>query len=95
KFCKKFLRFNINDNTGFGSVILFKFYPNQLAILEKSEYVLCYGKVEFSLSPQMFHPEWATVNNGECTLKHGFSAVYRLNKIPDRLISKMILKMLH
>ncbi|ADA79249.1 ATP-dependent DNA helicase RecG [Francisella tularensis] len=94
KFGKKFLRFNINDNTGFCSVILFKFYPNQLAILEKSEYVRCYGKVEFSLSPQMVHPEWATVNNGECALKQGFSAVYRLKKIPDRLISKMILKML-
>ena len=94
KFGKKFLRFNVSDNTGFCSVILFKFYTNQITILEKSEYVRCYGKVELSLNPQMVHPEWAVVKDGECALKQGFSAVYRLKKIPDRLISRMILKML-
>lgn len=63
-------------------------------ILEKSKYVRCYGKVELSLNPQMVHPEWAVVKDGECALKQGFSAVYRLKKIPDRLISRMILKIL-
>lgn len=94
KFGKKFLRFNVSDSTGFCSAILFKFYPNQITILEKSEYIRCYGKVELALNPQMIHPEWAVVKDGECALKQGFSPVYRLKKIPDRLISKMIMKML-
>ncbi|ORM39005.1 ATP-dependent DNA helicase RecG [Francisella endosymbiont of Ornithodoros moubata] len=94
KIGKKFLRFNVSDNTGFCSVILFKFYTNQVMILEKSKYVRCYGKVELSLNPQMVHPEWAVVKDGECALKQGFSAVYHLKKIPDRLISRMILKIL-
>lgn len=95
KFGRKYLRFTISDSTGFCSIVLFRFYPNQVSILENAEIVRCYGKVEMSLNPQMVHPEWAIVKNDNCSLKQGLSAIYRLKKIPDRIITGVISKLLH
>lgn len=95
KFGKKYLRFVVSDETGFCTIMLFKFYPNQIVMLESAEYVRCYGKAELSLSPQMVHPEWAIVKDGKSSLEQKLSAVYRLKKISDKLINKIISKMLH
>ncbi|ASG67336.1 ATP-dependent DNA helicase RecG [Francisella halioticida] len=98
KFGKKFLRFIVSDETGFCTIMLFKFYPNQIAMLEKAEFIRCYGKAdkaELSLNPQMVHPEWAVVNNGNSSLEQKLSAVYKVKKISDKLIAKMISKILY
>jgi ATP-dependent DNA helicase RecG len=96
KFGKKFLRFVVSDETGSCSIILFKFYPNQIAMLERSEYVRCYGKVDLSLTAQMVHPEWAIINNdGKCSLKQGLSAVYRIKKVTDKIINLIVAQLLH
>ncbi|AIT09362.1 ATP-dependent DNA helicase RecG [Candidatus Francisella endociliophora] len=94
KFGRKFLRFVVSDGTGFCTVVLFKFYPNQIAMLENADMVRCYGKVEMSLNPQMVHPECAIVKDGHSSLKQGLSAIYRLKKIPDRIITSIISKLL-
>ena len=95
KFGKKFLRFTVSDETGICTIVLFKFYPNQIAILEKAQYIRCYGKVELSLNPQMVHPEWAVVNNGNSLLEQRLSAVYKIKKVSDKLIAKIISKILY
>ncbi|GAB4223377.1 MAG: ATP-dependent DNA helicase RecG [Francisella sp.] len=91
---KKFLRFTVDDNTGYCTIVLFKFYPNQIKKLQKYKYVRCYGKVDLSLIPQMIHPEWDIIDNGHCSLKQGFFARYRLKNISDKLIAKIILQIL-
>ncbi|MED7787762.1 ATP-dependent DNA helicase RecG [Francisella sp. 19X1-34] len=95
KFGKKFLRFTISDETGICTVVLFKFYPNQIAMLERAQNIRCYGKAELSLNPQMVHPEWAVVNNGNSLLEQKLSAVYRIKKVSDKLIAKIISKILY
>ncbi|QIW09471.1 ATP-dependent DNA helicase RecG [Francisella sp. LA112445] len=95
KFGKKFLRFTVSDESGICTVVLFKFYPNQIAMLERAQYVRCYGKAELSLNPQMVHPEWAVVNNGKSLLEQKLSAVYRIKKVSDKLIAKIISKILY
>lgn len=72
KFGKKFLRFIVNDETGICTIVMFKFYPNQIVALENAEYVRCYGKVDLSLNPQMVHPEWAVIKDGVCAIKKSF-----------------------
>ncbi len=94
KFVKKFLRFVVSDDTGSCTIVLFRFYPNQISMLEHAETVRCYGKVDLSSSTQMVHPEWAIVNNGSSTIKQQISAIYRLNRVPDRVVSNLILQVL-
>lgn len=94
KFGKKFLRFIVNDETGICTVVMFKFYPNQIVALENAEYVRCYGKVDLSLNPQMVHPEWAVIKDGVCAIKKEFSPVYRLKKVSDKVVSRIILSCL-
>ena len=90
KIGRKYLRFIVSDGTGYCTVTLFKFYPNQIKILENSQYIRCYGKVDYSHTPQMIHPEWAIVQNGRCLLEQKVSAVYNLAKVPDKLITNII-----
>lgn len=94
RFGKKFLRFVVSDDTGSCSMILFRFYPNQIAMLNNAEIVRCYGKVDLSSNTQMVHPEWSIVKNGKSTIEQKISAVYRLAKIPDKVISNIVLKVL-
>ena len=93
-FGKKFLRFVVSDDTGSCTIVMFRFYPNQIGMLENAETVRCYGKVDLSSNTQMVHPEWAVVNNGKSTIKQQISAVYRLNKVPDRVVSNIVLQVL-
>ncbi|QIV95491.1 ATP-dependent DNA helicase RecG [Allofrancisella inopinata] len=91
---RKFLRFLINDGTGVCSVVLFKFYPNQITMLENAEYVRCYGKIHVSQNFQMIHPEWSVIKDGKCLLEQKLSAIYGLKKVPDRVIANIVTKIL-
>ena len=93
-FGKKFLRFVVSDETGSCTIVMFRFYPNQIGMLENAETVRCYGKVDLSSNTQMVHPDWSVVNRGKSTIKQEISAVYRLNKVPDRVVSNIVLQVL-
>ncbi len=93
-FGKKFLRFVVTDDTGSCTMVLFRFYPNQITMLNNAETVRCYGKVDLSSNTQMVHPEWSVVKNGKSTIEQKISAVYRLTKVSDRVISNIVLKVL-
>ena len=93
-FGKKFLRFVVNDDTGSCTIVMFRFYPNQIGMLENADTVRCYGKVDLSSNTQMIHPEWAVVSKGNSTIKQQVSAVYRLNRVPDKAISNIVLQLL-
>ena len=93
-FGKKFLRFVISDDTGSCTIVMFRFYPSQIGMLENAESVRCYGKVGLSSSTQMVHPEWAIVNNGNSTIKQQISAVYKLNRVSDKVVSNIVLRVL-
>lgn len=73
---------------------MFRFYPNQISMLENAETVRCYGKVGLSSSTQMVHPEWSIVKNGKSTIEQKISAVYRLAKVSDKVVSNIVLKVL-
>ncbi|MGQ4002748.1 ATP-dependent DNA helicase RecG [Francisellaceae bacterium CB299] len=94
QFGKKFLRFVVTDDTGSCTMVLFRFYPNQITMLNSAETVRCYGKVDLSSNTQMVHPEWSIVKNGKSTIQQKISAVYRLTKVSDRVISNIVLKVL-
>ncbi|MGQ4004971.1 ATP-dependent DNA helicase RecG [Francisellaceae bacterium CB300] len=94
QFGKKFLRFVVTDDTGSCTMVLFRFYPNQITMLNSAETVRCYGKVDLSSNTQMVHPEWSIVKNGKSTIEQKISAVYRLTKVSDRVISNIVLKVL-
>lgn len=94
KFGKKFLRFVVSDDTGFCTIIMFRFYPNQIAMLERANKIRCYGKVDMSLSPQMVHPEWAVVKDGQSSLKQELSAVYSIKKVSNKIIGQIVAKLL-
>ncbi|AJC48259.1 ATP-dependent DNA helicase RecG [Allofrancisella guangzhouensis] len=91
---RKFVRFLVDDGTGVCSVVLFKFYPNQISMLENAEYVRCYGKIVLSQNFQMIHPEWAVIKNNKCLLEQKLSAVYGVKKVPDKLITNIVTKLL-
>ena len=93
-FGKKFLRFVVSDETGSCTIVMFRFYPNQIGMLENAETVRCYGRVDLSSNTQMVHPDWSVVNGGKSTIKQEISAVYRLNKVPDRVVSNIVLQVL-
>lgn len=94
KTAKKFLRFVVSDETGSCTIVMFRFYPNQLTLLENAKFVRCYGKVDLSQNTQMVHPEWAVVSNGSSAIKQQISAVYGLSRISDKLITSIILQIL-
>jgi ATP-dependent DNA helicase RecG len=94
RFGKKFLKFVVTDNTASCTIVMFRFYPNQITMLENAETVRCYGKVDLSSSTQMVHPEWSVVKNGKSTIEQKISAVYRLAKISDKVVSSIVLKVL-
>jgi ATP-dependent DNA helicase RecG len=94
QFGKKFLRFVVTDDTGSCTIVMFRFYPNQIGMLENAEYVRCYGKVDLSQHTQMVHPEWSVVKDGKSTIEQKISAVYRLNRVPDRVVSNIVLQVL-
>ncbi|APC96444.1 ATP-dependent DNA helicase RecG [Francisella frigiditurris] len=93
KFGKKLLSFVVNDGTGYCQIILFKFYPNQVRMLENAESIRCYGKISFSNGVQMIHPEWAIIKDGKCTLEKKVSPIYGLTKISNKLIVQIISEM--
>ncbi|AXA34378.1 ATP-dependent DNA helicase RecG [Francisella adeliensis] len=94
RFGRKFLKFVVTDNTASCTIVMFRFYPNQISMLENAETVRCYGKVDLSSSTQMVHPEWSIVKNGKSTIEQKISAVYRLAKISDKVVSNIVLKVL-
>ena len=82
-FGKKFLRFVVNDGTGACEIVLFRFYPNQVKIIENTEYIRCYGQTTAINKRQMIHPDWAVVSDDTCTIDKNISAQYNLKKISD------------
>lgn len=94
RFGRKFLKFVVTDNTASCTIVMFRFYPNQISMLENAGTVRCYGKVDLSSSTQMVHPEWSIVKNGKSTIEQKISAVYRLAKISDKVVSNIVLKVL-
>ncbi len=89
-FGRKYLSFAVTDETGSCSVAMFKFYPNQIRMLQSAEYVRCYGKIDFLNGMQMVHPEWAIVRDGKCSLEQGVFPIYGLSKVSNKIISRMV-----
>ena len=94
-FGKKILRFVVTDDTGSCEAVLFRFYPNQINMLENAEMIRCYGQPTVMNRTQMIHPEWAVMHGDKCSIEKKITPIYNLKKISDKLISKIIIQTLH
>ena len=95
QFGKKILKFTVTDETGSCEVVLFRFYPNQIGMLENAQMIRCYGQHTAMNRTQMIHPEWAVMYDDKCNIEKSITPIYNLKKISDKLISKIITKILH
>ena len=63
-FGKKHLSCYFSDETGLCKIHLFRFYPNQVRLLQKGNKIRCYGEISRKDARnhcEMIHPEWKII----------------------------------
>jgi len=92
KYGKKFLSFDIIDESGVCKIMLFNFYPNQEYALKKANKIRAFGKAEFSNNDwSMIHPEWASVNSDHSNLKLEITPIYsKIGSVKPASLRKFI-----
>ncbi|WP_119327838.1 ATP-dependent DNA helicase RecG [Cysteiniphilum halobium] len=91
-FGKKHLNCYFSDDSGMCKMHLFKFYPNQIKLLQKGKVIRCFGEINHTHQGiEIIHPEWQIIHDQNKALSGEITAIYpMIEGISSAVIHKLI-----